>query len=737
LRLRILEGDKMESRLTNRANFPSSSLPTRVTRAAIVGTGYIAEFHARAIQTLPDVDLVGVCDANLRRAKSFAAEWAVPTAFGSLQSMLADQRIDVVHVLTPPDRHHSMAKAILHAGANVFLEKPMCTSIRETDELLEIAEARSLLVGVNHNFLFSGAYQILREAIRSGALGLLDYISVDYLYELGPIRLGPFNSWMLQAPENVFLETGPHLVSALLDLVGPPDSISVTTDRKVQLPNGAHVIRRWRVQMTAGRTALDININLGPGFNQRTIFARGLLGSAILDFDANTCIVDRHTPLGADLDRYRRSLSLARQLRRQARHTLTDYALTKLKLRQRGNPYQVSILDSIAAFYTGLRSGESLDSRISGKVGSEVIGWCSRIIQTANIELDSATKPAPRDNVAIKPTVLVIGGSGFIGRELVRQLLEAGYVVRAMTRGSSAALEELQNGRLETIQGDLRNESDLAIAMQGIEFIYDLATSEAKTWDVSLHDIVEPTRQLGGACLTANIKRLIYTGTIDSYYAGARAGVITEQTPLDRNIRRRNYYARAKAAAESVLIDLHRMQKLPVVIVRPGIVIGTGGSAFHWGVGKFSEGVCEVWGDGTNKLPLVLVQDVAAALVRCIQTDGIEGRSYNLIDVPLLSAREYLAELQRLAGIKLTIFHRSILWFYLSDLLKWAVKLAVGHPDRARIPSYRDWESRTQKAIFDCSRAREDLGWAPSSDRQRMINEGIGGSLKSWLEAII
>jgi predicted dehydrogenase/nucleoside-diphosphate-sugar epimerase len=723
----------MESRSTKQALLPSAG----VTRAAILGTGYIAEFHARAIRTLPDVELVSVCDTNLRRAQSFAAEWGVPTAFDSLQPMLADQRIDAVHVLTPPDLHCSLAKSALHAGANVFLEKPMCTSVPEVEELLEIAGARSLLVGVNHNFLFSGAYKILREAIHSGALGLLDYVSFNYLYELGPVRLGPFDSWMFQAPENVLLEVGPHLISALIDLVGPPDSLSVTTDRTVKLPNGAHVIRRWRIQMTAGRTALDININLGPGFNQRTIFARGLLGSAILDFDANTCIVDQRTPLGADLDHYRRSLSLAHQLRRQARHTLLDYALTKLKLRQRGNPYQASMVDSVAAFYAGLRNGDSLDGRISGKVGREVIEWCGRIIQTANIGLNSATTPSPQDKVAIEPTVLVIGGSGFIGRELVRQLLEAGYSVRAMTRSSSAALQGLYNGRLETIRGDLRNRSDLARAMQGIEYIYDLATSEAKTWDASLHDIVEPTRELGKACLNANVRRLIYTGTIDSYYAGSKAGRITEQTPLDRNIRRRNYYARAKAAAESLLIDMHRTQKLPLVIVRPGIVIGSGGNAFHWGVGKFSEGVCEVWGDGNNKLPFVLVEDVAAALVRCIQAEGIEGQSYNLIDIPLLTAREYLAELQRLAGIKLTIFYRSILWFYLSDLLKWAVKLAVGHPDRARIPSYRDWESRTQKAIFDCSRAREDLGWAPSSDRQRMINEGIGGSLKSWLEAII
>jgi predicted dehydrogenase/nucleoside-diphosphate-sugar epimerase len=715
-----------------------SAIPARPARAAIVGTGYIAEFHARALRALQDVELVSVCDANLTRARTFAAEWGVPTAFESLQVMLADQKIDVVHVLTPPDHHHSLARSILDAGVNVFLEKPMCATIGEADEILELAEQKKLVVGVNHNFLFSGAFQTLREAVRSGALGLIDYVSFNYLYELGPIRLGPFDTWMFKAPENVLLEIGPHLVSALLELVGPPDSLSVMTDRDAHLPNGANVIRRWRIQMTAGRTAVDININLGPGFNQRTILARGLFGSAIVDFDSNICTVDRRTPLGADLDRYKRSVSLARQIRRQARQTLMDYALTKLKVRQRGNPYQVSILDSIAAFYAGLRSGVSLDGPNGGKAGREVIRWCSKIIQAAKLEPNSVLKSSSGEKkIAIQPTILVIGGAGFIGRELVRQLLEAGYVVRVMTRSSSSALHDLRNGRLETLQGDLRNESDLATAMQGVEFVYDLATSEAKTWDASLHEIVEPTRRLGNACLAAKVRRLIYTGTIDSYYAGAKAGVITERTPLDHNIHRRNHYARAKAAAESLLTEMHRTKQLPVVIVRPGIVLGQGGNPFHWGVGKFAEGLCEVWGDGKNRLPLVLVQDVAAALVRCSQTEGIDGRSYNLVDVPLLSAQEYLWELQRIAGIKLTVHYRSIARFYFADLLKWAVKLAVGHPDRGRRPSYRDWESRTQKAIFDCSRAREELGWAPSSDRQRMIKDGIGGSLKSWLEAVV
>jgi nucleoside-diphosphate-sugar epimerase len=303
-------------------------------------------------------------------------------------------------------------------------------------------------------------------------------------------------------------------------------------------------------------------------------------------------------------------------------------------------------------------------------------------------------------------------------------------------RSSGAVLEDFDSNRLEIVRGDMRSESNLAAAMNGIQFVYHLAHVNGKTWEDNLRLNVEPAQLVGEACLVAGVKRLIYTSTIDCYYAGARAGTITEQTPLDPNIDRRNYYARSKAAAESTLMEMHRTKGLSVVIFRPGIVIGRGGNLFHAGVGRWtSESVCEVWGDGNKTLPFVLVEDVAAALLRGMQVAGIEGRSYNLIDVPLLTARDYLNELQRCSRLRLTVHYRPIWRLYASDLAKWLVKLAVRHPDRIRIPSYRDWESRTQKAHFDCSRARADLGWAPASNRQRMIDEGIGGSLQSWLAA--
>ena len=531
------------------------------------------------------------------------------------------------------------------------------------------------------------------------------------------------------------LEIAPHLISALFDLLGTPDEVTAAADREVIMPGGARAFRRWRIRTTAGRTAADININLAPGFSEKTICVHGLFGSAIVDLDANTCAIDRRTSLSADLDRYARSRSLARQIRSQARKTLWNALRSKFRRTRAGNPYQTTFRESIAAFYGAIRSGAVLDSRIDASSGRTAIECCTKIIQAADLKPVVLPPMRRRSATAASPTVLVLGGSGFIGRELIRQLLAGGYVVRAMVRNSGAVLEEFDGDRLEITRGDLRNEAALKASLQGIEFVYHLALAEAKTWDDYVLNEVEPARLIGEACLAAGVRRLIYTGTIASYYTGAKAAVITEETPLDPHIGRRNYYSRAKAAAETILMEIHRTKRLPVVVFRPGIVIGKGGNPFHWGVGMFSENICDVWGDGTNTLPFVLVTDVASALVRGIQVAGIEGRSYNLIDVPLLTAQDYLKELQQRAGITLTEHYRPIWQFYFSDLTKWIVKLAVRHPDRNRIPSYFDWDSRTQKAFFDCGRARAELGWTPASDRERMIDEGIGGSLQSWLAA--
>ena len=110
-------------------------------RVGFLGTGYIADWHAKALGTIPGVSLVAVCDKDLPRARTFGERYGAARCYESLEQMLGDgeSELDVVHVLLPPDLHARAASALIDAGLHVFLEKPMATDAQECALLVEHA----------------------------------------------------------------------------------------------------------------------------------------------------------------------------------------------------------------------------------------------------------------------------------------------------------------------------------------------------------------------------------------------------------------------------------------------------------------------------------------------------------------------------------------------------------------------------------------------------------------------
>jgi predicted dehydrogenase/nucleoside-diphosphate-sugar epimerase len=701
-------------------------------RVALLGAGYIAEWHAKSIASVANVELAAVCDRILGRAQSLAEKFGVPRAYASLEQMLAAESLDAVHILLPPDRHFEAARTVLEAGIDVFLEKPMCDCAEDCERLVQIAAERGLRLGVGHNFLFSEPYEQLRRAVRAGVLGQLSEITIDWLRPLPPIAHGPFDGWMLRDPRNILLEIGSHSVAHLLDLAGEPDSMRVHPSDPVELPTGSAFYRRWQVDAVQGRTAIMLRFAFAPAFSEYTIHVRGSLAAGTVDFERNTFSLHQHFPSEQDFDSYAMVFSQAKSLKQQARRTLRNYVLSKLHLCARGNPYGESIACAMDAFYSP--SATQLDERVDGQTAASVIRVCQQMGALAGLPAAAAPKPMPAEVVqSAPPRILVLGATGFIGRELVGQLAEAGQAVRLLARSAGSLPPRLRGPRVECQVGDLLNRADLLRAMEGIDCVFHLARASVKSWADYQKFEIEATRQVAACALQADVKRFIYTGTIDSYYAGRHAGTITEQTPLDPHIDRRNLYARAKAASEAILVRMNQVQGLPLVIVRPGIVIGRGGSPFHWGVGMWwNDSVCQIWGEGRNKLPFVLVEDVARGLVAAMDAPGVEGRSFNLVAGPCLSAQEYLDELDRAGRMRIQRHATPILRFYLADMMKWAVKVAVRHSER-RLPSYRDWESRTQRAFYDCSAARTVLGWKPAAERDELVRRGIKEPLAEYL----
>jgi nucleoside-diphosphate-sugar epimerase len=321
--------------------------------------------------------------------------------------------------------------------------------------------------------------------------------------------------------------------------------------------------------------------------------------------------------------------------------------------------------------------------------------------------------------------VVVIGGTGFIGRHLVRELRRREVAVRIVTRRPSATTH--QPG-VTYIEGDISRPDSLRQAIEGSSVVFHLATGGGATWTEFERDFVHATRRVAHLCLESGVRRLIYTSSIAALFLGHRCK-IDERTGPDPRPHNRSLYSRAKVAAEQVLREMHVQHRLPVVIVRPGVVVGPGGFLQHGGVGNWASDLCGVgWGRGNEPLPFVLAEDVAAAMASAMDAPGIDGSTFNLVGDVRPTAAEFVEALADRSHRNFRFYPQSLWKLQAFEIAKWALKIAARKPDN-QFPSYRDLVTRALRSQFDCSAAKEMLGWHPVADREQFLQQAIDANL--------
>ena len=227
---------------------------------AVIGCGYWGPNLIRNFNSLSGCNLKIVCDTDLERLAHMKILYPQAETTTNFEKAIKNTDIDAVTIATPVHLHFEMAKKVLLAGKHVFIEKPMASSTRECEELIELAERRKLILMVGHTFIYSTPIRKIKEIVNSGELGELQYISARRL-----------NLGLLQKDINVAWDLAPHDISIILYILdqGP---VSVNCQGKSHIADGIEDVTNMTLNFSNGTFATIQSSWLDPNKIRETVF---------------------------------------------------------------------------------------------------------------------------------------------------------------------------------------------------------------------------------------------------------------------------------------------------------------------------------------------------------------------------------------------------------------------------------------------------------------------------------
>jgi predicted dehydrogenase/nucleoside-diphosphate-sugar epimerase/glycosyltransferase involved in cell wall biosynthesis len=679
---------------------------SRALRVGLVGCGAIARTHVAALQELETVELVGVADEDAVRRHAIAAAAPGARPYRDLTEMLAGERLDAVHVLTPPATHARLALEAIAAGCHVLVEKPITTTLRELDEVLAAAERRRVVVSTCHNLLFTPAVQQARERVRRGDIGaVVDVVSFYGISEQGgnysPERPGGHWAWRLRG--GVFTNFLPHVISLQQAFAGTTDEVAGVAIGRSSSGTCTELVVATRGQRAPGTMTLSMRARPDLTF----VEVYGEQGVIRVDLVREVCTMQRRRRAPRAVGKVLYAFDLAVPL-------LTGTARSALGVvtgRLRSNP-GMSLL--IHRFYDSIREGTP--PPVSPEDARAMVATMENLWRLAP-DAGSVAAPspvgAPRTDVerAVaaaphRPTsVLVTGAAGFLGRHVVTALARCGIEVRALVRDPARVPFDVE-GCATVVTGDLGDEAQLRRALDGVEAVINCAatTDNRAPWEVHERANVDGVRNLLTAAADAGVARVVHVSSVAVY--GLADGRYDERAPVEARDPWA-YYPRSKLASEQV-VDRFRSHGGPdVVVLRLGLLHGPGKPPK---TGLLTLGRLQfVAGSGRNHLPYTNVARAVDGILLALTAPAAADQTYNLVEEPERTVRAQAA-LGADEG-RSPVFVPVPRWLLLAAAglaERRSARLGATAPPKLSRYTVR---SATRDAHYPAARARLQLGW--------------------------
>jgi nucleoside-diphosphate-sugar epimerase len=326
-------------------------------------------------------------------------------------------------------------------------------------------------------------------------------------------------------------------------------------------------------------------------------------------------------------------------------------------------------------------------------------------------------------HIDLDAQILVTGGTGFIGSQVLRELQNRGFrKVRCLVR-SSASLEshyesfnETGHGpRIEFMKGNLLSLKDCEAATQDAVVIYHLAAGTGtKSFAEAFANSVVTTRNLlGGVVKQGCVRRFVNVSSFSVYSnrGKPRRDILDEYCPTeDRPELRGDAYCFAKVKQDELVAEYARNYGIPYVLVRPGVVYGPGKPRIHGRVGLDTFGLFLHLG-GSNPIPFTFVTNCAEAIALAGLKKGIDGEVFNVVDNDLPSSRQFLKMYKKEARAFYSIYLPHLASYLFCFV--WEKYAAWSQGQLPPVHNRREWAAFWKRTSYSNEKTRRMLGWTP------------------------
>ncbi|WP_096438582.1 Gfo/Idh/MocA family protein [Alteribacter populi] len=205
----------------------------------IIGTGSISQFHLDAYEANQNVKITAICDQNKKRANDIAQKYGAEYVFENYEDMLQLKELDAISICTWNNSHAKLSIASLKAGKHVLVEKPLCITVEEAEEIQHIAKETDRVVQVGVVRRFDPNTQMVKSFVDGEMFGDFYYAKASSLR-----RAGNPGGWFADKEKSgggPLIDIGVHVIDLCWYLMGKPKPVSISANTYYELGNRSNV----------------------------------------------------------------------------------------------------------------------------------------------------------------------------------------------------------------------------------------------------------------------------------------------------------------------------------------------------------------------------------------------------------------------------------------------------------------------------------------------------------------